>query len=151
MSKKRIHIGADHAGFEMKEKLEKWLSKKYNVIDSGAFAYQEGDDYPNFAFLVGESVVRDEGSLGVLICESGNGVCIAANKVFGVRAILGLDVLGAKAGRKDEDANVLCLRAKGVSFEVNKKIINAFLKEKASEADRHKRRQRKINLYHSGL
>src|SRR3989344_4474752 len=93
---KRLYIGADHAGFKTKEKLKKALKKKYNVIDCGAFTFDKNDDYPNYAFVVAEHVEKDTESLGILVCGSGNGMAIAANKVHGIRAIVAIDNYGAK-------------------------------------------------------
>ena len=146
---KRLYIGADHAGFKTKEKLKKALKKKYNVIDCGAFAFDKNDDYPNYAFVVAEHVEKDTESLGVLVCGSGNGMAIAANKVHGIRAIVAIDNYGAKMGREDNDANILVLRERQMKFEKNKSLVNVFLKAKASTHERHKRRIRKIDIYHS--
>ena len=103
----RIHIGTDHAGFELKTRLvEHWRSRGHEVVDHGAFEYDPADDYPAFCFACGEGVAADPGSLGVVLGGSGNGEQIAANKVPGVRAVLVWSVETARLARAHNDANV---------------------------------------------
>ncbi|MEK6888831.1 MAG: RpiB/LacA/LacB family sugar-phosphate isomerase [Nanoarchaeota archaeon] len=146
---KRVYIGADHAGFKTKERLKKFLKKKYDLIDCGAFILDKNDDYPNYAFVVAEHIVKDAEGIGILVCGSGNGMAIAANKVHGARAVMAVDNYGVKMGREDNDANILVLRERQMKFEKNKSMVNAFLKAKPSTVERHRRRIRKIDIYHS--
>lgn len=143
MAEKVIYIGSDHAGFEMKEKVKKWLMKKgYDVKDVGAYTYNKTDDYPVFAEKLGRSVVKID-SRGILFCGSSTGVCIAANKVQGVRAAASTDNASAKLSREHNDANVLCLSAWMLSEKKAEGIIEVWLNTKFSGEARHIRR---INL-----
>ena len=145
---KTIHIGSDHAGFELKEKVKKNLE---NVIDHGAYEYKKTDDYPDYAQKVCKSMKK--GAMGLLFCGSAEGMCIAANKIKGIRAIVATDEKIAELARKHNDANVLCLpggqmqkKIKGIGLTEKQamKVINKFLKTKFSQAERHKRRLKKI-------
>ena len=112
-----IFIGADHRGFKQKNEIYKLLLKLgYNVIDNGAHNYDEDDDYPIFAFKVAEGVVLKKGSKGILICGSGVGMCIAANKVKGIRAVFANNAKIAKKSRDDNDSNILCLSASDLTL-----------------------------------
>jgi len=143
----KVYLGSDHAGFEVKEKLKKFLdSKKINYEDLGALSYEKKDDYPNFAFKVGEKVVKDK-ARGILICGSGAGMTIAANKVRGVRAVAAYDEYSARMSREHNDTNVLGLRGRNFSFEKIKKIVSVWLNTNYSGVKRHTRRIRKISSY----
>lgn len=152
-----IYLGADHAGFDLKEKIKSYLKKKkLDVRDLGAWAYNKDDDYPDFAIPVAELVVKTD-SKGIVVCGSAEGVCIAANKVKGARAVAPRDVQTAVFSRAHNDANVLCLAGgktidkskMGVSFPTAKKIIDAWLKTEFSGESRHVRRIKKISNYES--
>lgn len=141
----RVYIGADHAGFDTKNKLKEHLkNKKYSVYDLSP-DFNEGDDYPEHAFEVAKKVAKNRKSKGVLICGSGAGMAIAANKVKGIRAAEAYDSYSAKMSREHNDANVLCLRARNFSINKNKKILGIWLKTRFSNASRHIRRLRKIS------
>ena len=141
----RIYLASDHAGYEIKEKLKDYFyKKKLDYTDVGPFSYREGDDYPDFAFKASKVIAKNHGSIGILICGSGAGMAIAANKVKGVRAVEGYDEHSAKMSREDNDANVLTLAARDLSFEKIKKIIDIWLKTPFSGEERHDRRIRKI-------
>ena len=144
----KIYLGADHAGFELKEKIKEFLSKK-NIYfeDLGCYNADSKDDYPDFAFKVGEKVIRRKDSKGILICGSGIGMCIAANKIKGIRAAFVLDSYGAKMSREHNDANVLCLRGREFSFDKALELADIWLKTKFSGEERHRRRIRKIGEY----
>src|SRR3989344_9415461 len=119
MKKEVIYIGADHAGFKLKEKLKRYFDNwgiKY--VDLGGKG-EEGDDYPDYAFKVAERVARDKNSKGILICGTGTGMVIAANKIKGVRAAVAYDNYSAKMAREHNDANVLCLRGRNFSDAKN--------------------------------
>ena len=109
----RIHIAADHAGFELKQALVEHLrAAGHDVVDHGAHEYDPLDDYPPMCVAAGEAVVADEGSLGVVLGGSGNGEQIAANKVRGVRAVLAWNEETARLGRAHNDANVVAVGAR---------------------------------------
>lgn len=146
----KIYLGADHAGFEFKEKLKKFLEKKkIEYEDMGAFVLDEGDDYPDIAFRVGERVAS-ENARGILICRSGEGMEIAANKVRGIRAVSACDNYSAKMSREHNDANILALGGRNLKFEKMKKIILIWLKTKFNNETRHVRRLKKISDYENG-
>lgn len=142
-----IYIGADHRGFKLKEALKKLLQKKgEKVIDMGADQYDENDDYPDFAAKVAEKVSENPGvNRGVVLCGSGEGVEIVANKFKGVRAALADSKEQAYASRNDDDANVLALAADYLKAKQAKEILEIWLTTPFSGAERHKRRIQKIN------
>jgi RpiB/LacA/LacB family sugar-phosphate isomerase len=138
-----IAIGADHGGYELKEVLRYYLQKHgLRVTDFGTNS-RELTDYPDFAQAVARSVVERENELGLLVCTSGIGMSIAANKVPGVRAALVLDEYMAELARRHNNANVLCLGARETDPETAKRIINAFLNARF-EGGRHDRRLHKL-------
>lgn len=142
----KIYLGADHAGFELKNEIENYLEKKdYEIIDLGAHTFDKDDDYTDFAVKVARSVASARGSKGLLFCGSGQGMAIAANKVKGIRAVTAESVAEAKMTRTHNDANVLCLSGWNLSTSESVKIINAFLNTKFSKASRHVRRIHKIS------
>jgi ribose 5-phosphate isomerase B len=137
----RVHIGTDHAGFELKEELVAWLSAAgHDVRDHGPAEYDAQDDYPPFCFSVGEAVVSEPGSLGIVLGGSGNGEQIAANKVYGVRAALAWNHDTAVLARQHNDANVVAVGARQHSVSEVKALIEAFLAEPFSGDERHSRR-----------
>jgi ribose 5-phosphate isomerase B len=139
----KIAIGADHAGFEYKELLKKWLEKNgYSVKDFGTYN-TESADYPDFAHPVASSVEKNEFDLGVLVCGSANGVAITANKHQGVRAALCWNEELASLARQHNNANVLCLPARFVDVTLAEKILDRFL-HSSFEGGRHGRRVNKI-------
>ena len=136
-----VHIGTDHAGFELKNRLVTVLrSKGHEVTDHGAHEYDALDDYPPFCTDVGEAVVADPASLGVVIGGSGNGEQIAANKVAGVRAALVWNEDTARLAREHNDANVISVGARQHSEEELEALIDLFLAEPFSGEERHQRR-----------
>ena len=140
----KIAIGADHAGFELKEKLKLWLEKKgYQTKDFGTHSVSSVD-YPDFAHPVASAVENKEFDLGLLVCGSANGVAITANKHQGIRAsICWLEELAALA-KQHNDANVLCIPARYVSDDVAEKILDRFL-HSSFEGGRHASRVNKIS------
>jgi ribose 5-phosphate isomerase B len=109
----RVHLGSDHAGFELKQQLARWLADNgYEVVDHGPNAYDPDDDYPPYCLRAGEAVVGEPGSLGIVLGGSGNGEQIAANKVPGVRAALAWSEETARLARQHNDANVLAIGAR---------------------------------------
>lgn len=142
-----IYIAADHRGFRLKEEIKKWLETElYEFRDLGPVDYNREDDYPKFAFELGETVIK-ENARGILICGSGAGASIAANKVLGIRAGLCTSVKQASAAKNDDNINILCLSADWVSLEDNQKIVETFLKTLFSSEERHIRRINQIKDY----
>lgn len=142
-----IYIGADHRGFKLKEKLSIFLKGKgYPVFDVGASSYDQADDYPDFAELVAKKVSETpEDGAGILICGSGAGVCVVANKFKSVRAAMAISAEQARAARSDDHINVLCLASDFISEEDAEKITVAWLETSFSEEERHLRRIKKIS------
>ncbi len=141
-----IYIGADHRGFRMKNDLLLWFhTHGYEVTDVGSHAETPDDDYPQYAELVADAVAQDPDTRrGILLCGSGVGMAVAANKVRGIRAALIHEVPIAKSARHDDNINVLALGADHISSDDAEQVIQAFLKTPFSGADRHKRRIEEI-------
>lgn len=140
----KIAIGADHAGFEYKELLKKWLEKNgYVLKDFGAHS-SDSADYPDFAHPVANAVEKNEFELGLLICGSANGVAITANKHQGVRAAICWNEELAALARQHNNANVLCLPSRYITIELAEKILDRFL-HSSFEGGRHERRVGKIS------
>jgi ribose 5-phosphate isomerase B len=143
----RIHIGSDHAGFELKSYLIKHLSNSgHEVIDHGPDHYDATDGYPPFCIAVGEAVVADSASLGVVLGGSGNGEQIAANKVRGVRAALAWNDATARLARAHNNANVVAIGARQHSLDDAAQLIDAFIAE-PFEGGRHQQRIDLITSY----
>lgn len=143
MIKRTIVIGGDHAGFEYKSEIIKFLQDKgFQVKDEGAYSSQSAD-YPDFAHPVAGAVEKKEAEFGVLICGSGNGVAITANKHQGIRAALCWLPDIAVLARQHNNANILCLPARFVSLTSAKEIVEVFL-QTAFEGGRHEARVGKI-------
>lgn len=141
----RIAIGADHAGFQLKEKLREFLQEEdYEVIDVGPSAFDPGDDYPVFAAEVGRMVSGGEAERGVLVCDSGIGVDIVANKFPGVRSALVHDEELARTTRLHNDTNVLSLGAMMVDEDKARRIVTNWLETDFSGEERHQRRVEEI-------
>lgn len=137
----RIHIAADHAGFELKNVLIAHLKAAgHDVEDHGAYTYDAEDDYPAFCFAAAEAVAGDEGSLGIVIGGSGNGEQMAANKVRGVRCALAWSVETAQLTREHNNANCMGIGARMHSEDEAKAIVDAFVATDFSGAERHQRR-----------
>ena len=124
-----LYIAADHAGHALKKYLTRYLEKqlKREFIDLGAKDYDKEDDFPDFAFLLGKKIAADPGSMGILICGSGQGMAITANRHRGIRAALAWNEEVARLSREHNDANVLCLGARFLTPELCQKIIQEFL------------------------
>ncbi len=144
----RVHVGSDHAGFELKQHLVGWLADHgHEVIDHGADTYDAEDDYPPFCLATGEAVVADPGSLGIVIGGSGNGEQIAANKVKGVRAALAWSEETARLGRQHNDANVLAIGARMHTIDQATLLAEVFLATPFSQDPRHERRIAELAEY----
>jgi ribose 5-phosphate isomerase B len=138
---KIIYIGADHAGF----KLKKYLSETgFYPADLGNEKYEPGDDYPDYAFRVARKV-SETCSRGIIICDSGVGVCIAANKVKGIRAVNAPSRLIARMSREHNNTNILCLGQDYIKPLKARKIVKTWLKTKFSPDERHHRRVEKLD------
>ncbi|WP_353651001.1 ribose-5-phosphate isomerase [Nakamurella sp. A5-74] len=137
----RVHIGSDHAGFELKTHLLAALAEAgHEVIDTGPRQYDPQDDYPPFCLQTGRDVVADPGSLGVVIGGSGNGEQIAANKVAGVRAALAWSVETAQLAREHNDANVISIGARMHDEQTATELVLTFVRTAFSGDPRHVRR-----------
>lgn len=139
----KIYLGADHAGFLLKEKIKSHLDNQGVKFVDLSLVHEEDDDYPDIAQRLAKHVVKEKAK-GILFCGSGVGVCMAANKVKGARAVQGYDSYSTKMARQDEDANILCLRSRKFSSRKNKKLVSIFLTTRFSNLARHKRRIKKL-------
>ncbi len=140
----RIVIGADHAGFSLKVQLIELLKEEgYSILDVGTDG-PDPVDYPDYAQAVGEAVLSGEAELGMLLCGSGVGASIAANKIRGIRAALCHDVYSAHQCREHDDANVLCLGPRVIGVKLAEELVRAFLGARFSGAERHRRRLDKV-------
>lgn len=143
----RVIIASDHAGLRLKEKVKKYLArKKIEYEDLGTNSFKSVD-YPDYALKVAEKVAKNKNTRGILVCGTGTGMTIAANKVKGIRAVAAYDAYSAKMSRIDNDTNVLGLRGRFFPFEKVKKIITVWLDTPFSGEKRHKRRIKKIRDY----
>jgi ribose 5-phosphate isomerase B len=140
----KIAIGADHAGFEYKEILKKWLQTNGFTVEDFGTHNAESADYPDFAHPVARAVEKNEFDLGLLLCGSANGVAMTANKHHGIRAAICWKEELAELARTHNNANVLCIPARHVSVELAEKILDKFL-HSSFEGGRHGRRVDKIN------
>jgi ribose 5-phosphate isomerase B len=146
----RVHIGSDHAGFELKQHLVAELTAKgHDVVDHGAPAYDDQDDYPVYCLPAAEAVVTDPGSLGIVIGGSGNGEAIAANKVDGVRCALAWSEETATLGRQHNDANVISIGARMHTAAEATGFVERFLETSFSGEARHQRRIDLLTQYES--
>jgi len=137
-------LGADHRGFKLKEKLKEWLgSKKIAFTDLGAEKLNADDDYPDIAKKVAEKVISEKGK-GVLFCGSGGGICIAANKVKGIRAAIGFNPQQVKKMVEDDDLNILCLAADYTRKFKAFQLVKIFLNSKFKNKGKYKRRVDKV-------
>ena len=141
----KIVIGADHGGFSLKEELADILRQAgHEVEDLGAHQYDSQDDYPDFALAVARAVVDGKAQRGIVVCGSGVGASVAANKVKGARAALCHDTYSVRQGVEHDDLNVLCLGGRVVGIELAKDITKAYLEAEFSGEERHQRRLSKI-------
>jgi RpiB/LacA/LacB family sugar-phosphate isomerase len=141
---KPVALAADHAGFALKEKMLAYLTAEgFEVIDLGAYN-EEPADYPDFAHAIGEAVQQGKAERGILICGSGVGACVAANKMRGVRAGLCHDTYSAHQGVEHDDINVLCLGARIIGEALARELVSAFLSAQFTGEERHMRRLAKV-------
>jgi ribose 5-phosphate isomerase B len=142
MEKMKIYIGSDHAGYKLKKKIIEKFSEEVDFEDVGTYS-EESCDYPDFGKKVGEAVANNQRSRGIVICGTGIGISIAANKVQGIRAALCYNQLAAELSRRHNDANVLGLGARLLGEELAYAIVNTWLKT-PFEGGRHQRRVNKL-------
>jgi ribose 5-phosphate isomerase B len=141
----RIAIGADHGGFPLNERvMEELRAAGHEIADFGTHDGSRPDDYPDYALAVGEAVQNGTAEIGILICGSGVGASVAANKLRGVRAALCGDTYSAHQSREHDDCNVLCLGARVVGSELALEIVRAFVAARFTGEERHRRRLEKI-------
>lgn len=143
-SKMKIYIGSDHAGVDLKELVKQHFASQFEFEDVGTFT-NESVDYPDFAHQVAENVLKDEESRGILICGTGNGMAITANKHAGIRAALCWSPEIAALAKQHNNANIIVLPARFISSQLAMETVDAFFKAEF-EGGRHQRRIDKINL-----
>ena len=142
-----IYVGSDHRGFEVKKRISEFLTEKEVLVrDVGNFKKEDDDDYVDYAFILGKKVAN-EVALGILICGTGTGMVIAANKVKGVRAGFCFCPKQARLAVEDNNINVLCLSADLVGIDENIEIVRSFINSQFSAENRHIRRINKIKNY----
>ncbi len=148
----KVGLGADHGGFELKEQLAKLLAKEgHEVVDFGNKVYDGDDDYPEFAIPLARAVARGDVLRGVLLCGSGVGASVAANKVIGARAALCHDDYSARQGVEDDDLNILCLGGRTTGPAVAWDCTKSFLGARFSGADRYRRRLAKVTQLEASM
>jgi len=141
----RIAIGADHAGYPLNERIiEELRQAGHELIDFGTHDGSVPDDYPDYAVKVGNAVQNGNAEIGLLICGSGVGAAVAANKLYGIRAALCGDTYSAHQSREHDDCNVLVLGARVVGVELALDIVRAFVAARFTGEERHRRRLAKV-------
>lgn len=141
----RLAVASDHAGFDLKGELKPWLtSLGHELTDLGAYQLDADDDYPDFALAVAQSVKEGKTDRGIVICGSGVGACVTANKVVGIRACLCHDTYSSRQGVEHDDMNVICLGGRIIGVDLAKDILLAFLAANFLPEPRFRRRLDKI-------
>jgi ribose 5-phosphate isomerase B len=141
----KIFIGADHGGFELKEKIKDWYKTwRYEIYDVGARSMEDEDDYVDYALPVARELRKCVEDRGILLCRNGFGMVIAANRLAGVRCGLAFDVEAVRKGRNDDDINCLAIPADYVNDEIVKEMIKVFLETPFSGEERFVRRLKKV-------
>lgn len=140
---KKIIIGSDHAGYNMKERIKKELGNQYDFVDVGPDS-DESVDYPKYAQKVAQQVAMSPGAQGVVICGNGVGICIAANKVNGIRCGLAYSIESAKSARQHNDANIVSVGGRSPMMDDPVEIVKTFLETDFSGDERHARRVKEI-------
>jgi ribose 5-phosphate isomerase B len=142
----RIALGADHAGYELKEKIKTQLEKGGHFVDDFGTNSNESVDYPDFVHPVAASIEKKDCNLGILICGSGNGAAMTANKHAGIRAAICWNEMLAKLARSHNDANILCLAGRFIDYELAREIVHVFINTKF-DGGRHQRRIDKMTRF----
>ena len=140
----RIALGSDHAGYPLKDHLASWLAEAGHAVYDLGTHNTDPVDYPDYAAAVASAVLDGRADRGIVICGSGAGAAVAANKLNGIRASVAHDTYTAHQMVEHDDVNVLCLGARVIGWELAHDLIDAFLKAKFSREDRHVRRVEKI-------
>ncbi|MEP6742208.1 MAG: ribose 5-phosphate isomerase B [bacterium] len=141
----RIAIGADHGGYPLNERvIEELRAAGHELTDFGTHQASQPDDYPDYALKLGQAVQKGDAEIGILICGSGVGAAVAANKLRGIRAALCGDTYSGHQSREHDDCNVLCLGARVVGVELALDIVGAFVSARFTGEERHERRLQKI-------
>ena len=141
----RVAIAADHAGLPLKDDVADWTrAAGHDVLDLGAYEHDPDDDYPDFAVRAAQAVAGGEADRAVIVCGSGVGASVAANKVVGVRAAMCHDTYSAHQGVEHDDVNVLCMGARVIGVELAREALAAFLNARFSGEERHVRRLNKV-------
>ena len=141
----KIILAADHNGFELKQIISEILKNEgHTVIDAGPHNFDPLDDYPDYAKIMAESVSLGKSDRGIMICGSGVGASVAANKVKGVRAAMCHDLYSAHQGVEHDDLNVLCLGSRIIGSEVARELVMTFVNAKYTHEERHQRRLEKV-------
>jgi ribose 5-phosphate isomerase B len=140
-----VALAADHGGFVLKTSLIPWLeSEEYDILDLGAYIFDSTDDYPDFAEDIAEAIVTGKADRGILVCGSGVGAAIAANKFPGIRACLCHDTYSAHQGVEHDNMNVLCIGGRVIGIELAKELVKAFLKAEFNDMEKYRRRVSKV-------
>lgn len=140
-----IALGCDHAGFPLKDHVQRVVrATGHEVLDCGAKTLDPADDYPDFALAVAQAVHSGKAQRGIIVCGSGVGVTVAANKVPGIRACMCHDTFSARQGVEDDSMNVLCLGGRVIGPELATDVIKAYQAAQFSGLDRHQRRLNKV-------
>jgi len=140
----RVAIGTDHGGFPLKKAIADFVKELgFDVLDLGTNS-EEACDYPDFAEAVGKAIIKGDAELGIVLCGSGVGASVAANKIAGIRAGVCHDTFSAHQCREDDDINILCMGARVIGISLAKEITKTFLEAKFSGAERHRRRLEKV-------
>lgn len=146
-----IYLGADHAGFELKEEIKKYIVELgYKIEDLGAFKLDKDDDFPRYAEAAAKKVA-EEGERGILFCGNAVGVCIVANKIPKIRAAIGYSEYAAETSRTDDDANILCLAGRVLKLDEAKDIVYKWLTTDFSGKERYLRRLQQIDELENNL
>lgn len=142
----KIYLGADHNGFAYKQQIADFLQRSgYEVVDDGDTTLQADDDFPLFAGKVVQNILAEPEARGILICGSGQGMCMAANRFKGIRASLCWNLAEARSSRNDDDSNVLCLSASQLDMPTAQAIISTWLKTPFAGAERFVRRLKQLD------
>lgn len=144
----KIFLASDHGGFELKKELVKYLGTQgYRVNDLGPYTFEPEDDYPDFGFALAQKVAVERGALGILLCRTGGGMAITANKVRGARAIVAFNEQEAQKGKETNLANILVLAADFTDSETARKLTRLFVETPYTKEERHLRRINKIKKF----
>lgn len=141
-----LYIASDHAGFQLKKEIIKYIKDKLakEVEDLGPTAFIETDDFPDYAVPLAKTVAEDKDNFGILVCGTGQGMCIAANKIKGAYAIMGYNLSATDLGRRHNNANILCMPGNPASLDFAFAIVKKFLDTKFDGDERFVRRNQKI-------